>query len=153
MAKDHETMAEQATVSVNTESKDAFEYEQHATEAVITSGSSSAYGHQTTTNDSASTSTADIHDKELSAGVARIEAMQKVWGKWGYIILLASLGISQYIYSLDGTTTYMYLAQATSGVGEHSLLGTVSTAGGIILAVGLPFIAKIADYFGRGEAL
>ncbi|CDS08827.1 hypothetical protein LRAMOSA10188 [Lichtheimia ramosa] len=96
-------------------------------------------------------SSADIHDKELSDGVARVEAAQKVWGKRGYIFLLCGLFLASYIYSLDGVTTYQYLATATSALNEHSMSGTVSTAGAIIIAVGKPFMAKLADYIGRGE--
>lgn len=69
----------------------------------------------------------------------------------GYIFLLVGLGLSSYIYSLDGVTTYQYLSYATSYVLEHSLTGTVTTAGSIIIAVGKPFMAKLADYIGRGE--
>ncbi|KAI9322771.1 major facilitator superfamily domain-containing protein, partial [Dichotomocladium elegans] len=93
----------------------------------------------------------DIHDKELSAGVAKVEALQKVWGKWGYYVLVAGLFVASYIYSLDGLTTYNYLAIATSTVMKHSLTGTVTVAGSIIMAVGKPFMAKLADYLGRGE--
>lgn len=62
-----------------------------------------------------------------------------------------SVALAVYIYSLDGTTTYLYLAKATSVVFKHSLLGTISTAGAIIIAVGKPLMAKLADYIGRGE--
>ncbi|KAI9315575.1 major facilitator superfamily domain-containing protein [Dichotomocladium elegans] len=85
------------------------------------------------------------------AGVAKVEAAQKVWGKRGYIYLLLGLVLASYIYSLDGTTTWQYLAYASSSVLEHSLSGTVQTAGSIIIAVGKPFMAKLADYIGRGE--
>lgn len=65
--------------------------------------------------------------------------------------MLCGLFLASYIYSLDGVTTYQYLATATSALNEHSMSGTVSTAGAIIIAVGKPFMAKLADYIGRGE--
>lgn len=65
--------------------------------------------------------------------------------------MLVGLGLASYIYSLDGGTTYQYLAYATSSVLQHSLTGTVTTAGAIVTAVGKPFMAKLADYIGRGE--
>jgi MFS family permease len=65
--------------------------------------------------------------------------------------LASAVALAVYIYSLDGTTTYLYLAKATSVVFKHSLLGTISTAGAIIIAVGKPLMAKLADYIGRGE--
>jgi hypothetical protein len=81
----------------------------------------------------------------------RHQAAYRVWGKWGYYTLLGSLGLASYIYSLDGVTTWQYLSYATSYVLEHSMTGTVSTAGAIIIAIGKPFMAKLADYIGRGE--
>ena len=45
------------------------------------------------------------------------------------------------------------MAIATSSFGQHSMLGTVSTAGAIIISVGKPFYAKLADYVGRAEIL
>ncbi|KAJ2962514.1 hypothetical protein NQZ79_g2376 [Umbelopsis isabellina] len=89
--------------------------------------------------------------QELSSGVSKIEAAQAVWGKKGYIFLLVGLGLASYIYSLDGVTTYQYLSYATSSVLDHSMTGAVTTAGAIIIAVGKPFMAKLADYIGRGE--
>jgi hypothetical protein len=51
-----------------------------------------------------------------------------------------------------GTTTYQYLAKATSSFGQHSILATIQVAQAIILAVTKPPAAKIADLFGRAEA-
>lgn len=85
----------------------------------------------------------------------------------------SSLGLAAYIYSLDGTTTYTYLAFATSSFGHHSLISTIQVAQSIIstfeilkshqnvapnshswnlVAVGKPVIAKIADVRSRGSA-
>ena len=46
--------------------------------------------------------------------------------------LLTSLGLSAYIYSLDGVTTWSYLAFATSTFGNHSLIASIQTAQSII---------------------
>lgn len=35
---------------------------------------------------------------------------------------------------------------------HHALSGTITTAQAIIIAVGKPFMAKLADVLGRGEA-
>jgi len=43
-----------------------------------------------------------------------------------------SLGLAAYIYSLDGTTTWNYLAFATSSFGDHSLISTIQVAQSII---------------------
>jgi MFS family permease len=82
----------------------------------------------------------------------------------------AGIALVAYIYSLDGaspashtlhvlsvvscagTTTYQYLAYATSSFGDHSALATIQVAQAIILAVAKPPAAKIADLFGRAEA-
>ncbi|KAG2225300.1 hypothetical protein INT45_005544 [Circinella minor] len=95
--------------------------------------------------------TTEVHDAQLSKGVAKVEAAQAVWGRKGYFILLFGILLVYYIYSLDGTTTFQYMAIATSSFGQHSMLGTVSTAGAIIISVGKPFYAKLADYVGRAE--
>lgn len=48
------------------------------------------------------------------------------------IFALTSLALASYIYSLDGTTTYTYLAYATSTFGEHSLISSVQVAQSVI---------------------
>ncbi|KAJ7632776.1 drug:h+ antiporter [Roridomyces roridus] len=63
-----------------------------------------------------------------------------------------SLGLAAYIYALDGTTTYTYLSYATSEFGGHRLLGLIQVVQGIIIAVGKPVIAKLADVRSRGTA-
>ncbi|ORX34245.1 major facilitator superfamily domain-containing protein [Kockovaella imperatae] len=65
---------------------------------------------------------------------------------------LSRIGLAAYIYSLDSMTTYQYLYYATSTVLKHSLSGTISTAQAIVIAVGKPFMAKLADVIGRAEA-
>jgi hypothetical protein len=43
-----------------------------------------------------------------------------------------SLALASYIYSLDGSTTYTYLAFATSTFEEHSLISSVQVAQSVI---------------------
>ncbi|KAF9234946.1 major facilitator superfamily domain-containing protein [Melanogaster broomeanus] len=57
-----------------------------------------------------------------------------------------------YIYSLDGSTTYAYLTFAASSFGEHSLISSITVAQSLIIAVGKPVIAKVADISSRGTA-
>ncbi|KAL7412825.1 major facilitator superfamily domain-containing protein [Mrakia frigida] len=87
----------------------------------------------------------------INAGTAKVEAAQQVWGKTSRAFLFLGLGLAVYVYSLDGVTTWQYLFYATSAVGAHALSGTVTTAGAIIIAVGKPFMAKLADTIGRAE--
>ncbi|KAJ7510037.1 major facilitator superfamily domain-containing protein [Mycena galericulata] len=82
----------------------------------------------------------------------RITPTTKFYGKRAKWALFISLGLAAYIYSLDGTTTYTYLTYATSEFGGHSLLGPIQVAQGIIIAVGKPVIAKVADVASRGKA-
>lgn len=90
-----------------------------------------------------------------SAGVARIEALYKVFGGshgaplW---ILYASIALVAYVYSLDNNTTLSFLPFATSAFSSHATIGTISTACDIIGAVGKPFIAKFADVTSRPRA-
>ncbi|CAE7200818.1 unnamed protein product [Rhizoctonia solani] len=91
-------------------------------------------------------------DVERNPGVARIEALHRhLGGVWRWA-LYVSIGALAYIYSLDQNTTSNYLPLATSSFGQHSFIGTISTAEGIITAVGKPCIAKIADLFSRPTA-
>ncbi|RXW16248.1 hypothetical protein EST38_g9606 [Candolleomyces aberdarensis] len=92
-------------------------------------------------------------DEDLAhEGVRTVEATHKVFGKYSKWALFISLGLAAYIYSLDGTTTYSYLSFATSSFGGHTLISTIQTAQSIIVAVGKPVIAKIADVKSRGAA-
>jgi len=88
---------------------------------------------------------------ELLTGVSKVEAAQAVWGPKSRWFLFTGIALSSYIYSLDGTTTWQYLYYATSSVLEHSLSGSIATAQAIIIAVGKPLMAKLADVIGRGE--
>ncbi|WRT64021.1 uncharacterized protein IL334_000948 [Kwoniella shivajii] len=93
---------------------------------------------------------ASSHD-EMLAGVAKVEAVQAVWGPVSKWFLFGGIALSSYIYSLDGVTTWQYLSYATSSVLKHSVSGTISTANAIIIAVGKPLMAKLADVVGRAE--
>ena len=80
------------------------------------------------------------------------------------------IGLASYIYSLDGTTTYNYLAFATSSFDKHSLISTIQVAQSVIskpsivslpphstltrcpVACGKPVIAKFADVTSRATA-
>jgi len=87
-----------------------------------------------------------------------------------FIKPFSNLGLSAYIYSLDGVTTWSYLAFATSTFGGHSLIASIQTAQSIIskscsilspalarliteypipVAVGKPVIAKLSDVTSR----
>ncbi|KAK7020478.1 major facilitator superfamily domain-containing protein [Favolaschia claudopus] len=83
---------------------------------------------------------------------AQRAATTRFYGKRGQWALYISLGFAAYIYSLDGTTTYAYLPYATSEFSAHRLLGPIQVTQGIIIAVGKPVIAKIADVESRGAA-
>ncbi|GAA5823732.1 hypothetical protein JCM5353_008574 [Sporobolomyces roseus] len=87
-----------------------------------------------------------------TSGVRKVENAQRVWGRNSKIALFVGVALASYIYSLEGTTTYQYLAYATSSFSAHSLLGAIATAQAIILAVTKPFAAKFADVAGRAEA-
>ncbi|GLB36915.1 putative major facilitator superfamily protein [Lyophyllum shimeji] len=91
-------------------------------------------------------------DLPTHLGVRTVEATHKVYGKYSKWALFISLGLAAYIYSLDGTTTYTYLSYAASEFDDHSLISPIQVAQGIIIAVGKPVVAKIADVSSRGAA-
>ncbi|WVF70813.1 hypothetical protein IAT40_005607 [Kwoniella sp. CBS 6097] len=93
----------------------------------------------------------DSSEQEIVTGVAKVQATNAVWGKTSRAFLFFGIALSCYIYSLDGVTTWQYLSYATSAVLEHSVSGTISTANAIIIAVGKPLMAKLADVVGRAE--
>ncbi|KAK0442475.1 drug:h+ antiporter [Desarmillaria tabescens] len=86
------------------------------------------------------------------SGVAKIKATHKVYGKYSRWFLFIGLGLSAYIYSLDGQTTWAYLAFAASSLNDHSLISTIQVAQSIIIACGKPVISKVADVQSRGTA-
>ncbi|CAL1710437.1 unnamed protein product [Somion occarium] len=91
-------------------------------------------------------------EQDAHLGVKTVEAATKVWGKYSRWALFISLGLAAYVYSLDGSTTYMYLSFAASSFGEHSLIASIQVAQSIIIAVGKPVIAKVADVTSRASA-
>ncbi|KAI0635481.1 drug:h+ antiporter [Trametes polyzona] len=93
-------------------------------------------------------------DSEADAhlGVLTVEAAEKVYGRYSKWFLFIGIGLASYIYSLDGQTTYSYLAFATSSFDKHSLISTIQVAQSIIIACGKPVIAKVADVSSRGTS-
>ncbi|OJT02311.1 Siderophore iron transporter 3 [Trametes pubescens] len=93
-------------------------------------------------------------DAEADAhlGVRTVEAAEQVYGRYSKWFLFVGIGLASYIYSLDGQTTYSYLAFATSSFDKHSLISTIQVAQSIIIACGKPVIAKVADVSSRGTS-
>ncbi|KAG1723279.1 major facilitator superfamily domain-containing protein [Suillus lakei] len=91
-------------------------------------------------------------EEDAHAGVKKVEAAQRVYGRYSRWCLFIGLGLASYIYSLDASTTYAYLTFATSFFGEHSLISSITVAQSLIVAVGKPVIAKVADVSSRGTA-
>ncbi|GMK55556.1 hypothetical protein CspeluHIS016_0206120 [Cutaneotrichosporon spelunceum] len=91
------------------------------------------------------------HSDSESEAEAEYESEDEAVSGNRWLVFLG-LALAAYIYSLDGMTTYQYLSFATSAVHHHSSAGTIGTVQAIIIAVGKPFMAKIADVCGRGEA-
>lgn len=96
-------------------------------------------------------------DKDTAAlstdpsGVARIEAVQLVWGKHGKYALWIGLAMMMLIFELDNSTVYNYQQYAASSFDKLSFIAALGTAQTIISAVVKPPIAKISDVIGRGE--
>ncbi|THH28555.1 hypothetical protein EUX98_g5621 [Antrodiella citrinella] len=91
-------------------------------------------------------------EQDAHLGVKTVEAAEKVYGRHSKWFLFIGLGLASYIYSLDGSTTYTYLAFAASSFGKHSLISSIQVAQSIIVACGKPVIAKLADVTSRGTA-
>jgi MFS family permease len=91
-------------------------------------------------------------EQDAHAGVKKVEAAQRVYGRYSRWCLFIGIGLASYIYSLDASTTYAYLTFATSYFGGHSLISSITVAQSLIIAVGKPVIAKVADVSSRGTA-
>ncbi|KAF9529935.1 drug:h+ antiporter [Crepidotus variabilis] len=104
------------------------------------------------TEKTTSTSSHSLEGLEAHAGVQTVETAQKVYGRYSKWFLFVSLGLAAYVYSLDGTTTWNYLAFATSAFKDHSTISTIAVAQSVIISCGKPVIAKVADVGSRGTA-
>ncbi|TDL21860.1 MFS general substrate transporter [Rickenella mellea] len=126
--------------AVDTKEADEHERERERTEA--TEGSTRELGIE------------EVDDEvdDAHQGVKKVEAAERVYGKYTKWILFVSLGLASYIYALDSSTTPAYLAFASSAFGEHSLISSIQVAQSIIIAVGKPVIAKVADVTSRASA-
>ncbi|KAI6037915.1 major facilitator superfamily domain-containing protein [Pisolithus marmoratus] len=91
-------------------------------------------------------------EEEAHVGARKVEAALQVYGRYSRWGLFTSLALASFVYSLDASTTSAYLTFATSSFGEHSLIGAITVVQSLIVAVGKPVIAKIADVSSRGTA-
>ncbi|EIW80434.1 drug:h+ antiporter [Coniophora puteana RWD-64-598 SS2] len=92
-------------------------------------------------------------DKDGQASAKKLEATRNAFTHRSRWSLFIGLGLVAYANSLDISTTDTFLTFATSSLGAHSLLSAVTVAQLIVVAVGQPVIAKVADVSSRGIAL
>ncbi|KAH7108097.1 drug:h+ antiporter [Auriculariales sp. MPI-PUGE-AT-0066] len=93
-----------------------------------------------------------VHAVDTQAGVLQAEAVRRVWGPKSKIFLYLGIAITAYVYSLDGTTTYLYQAYATSDFQMHSSLSTIGVVNALVIALTKPIAAKLSDVIGRAQA-
>ncbi|KAI1784015.1 MFS general substrate transporter [Ganoderma leucocontextum] len=91
-------------------------------------------------------------EEDAHGGVAAVEAAEQVFGQYSKWFLFLGIGLASYVYSLDNQTTSNYLAFATSYFGAHSLISSIQVVQSILVAVGKPIIAKVADVTSRATA-
>ncbi|KAG8900112.1 hypothetical protein FRC00_014382 [Tulasnella sp. 408] len=130
--------------------------------------------HPSSSDPSVNHDDAQFDTPDAHIGVKKVEAAAKVYRgrtKWflylGYVnprtfvlafaqtdftALERRIALASYIYSLDGTTTWTYLSWAQSSFGKHSLIASIQVAQSIIIAVGKPIVAKLADVTSRPVA-
>ncbi|KAJ2983147.1 hypothetical protein NUW58_g6299 [Xylaria curta] len=118
--------------------------------ATSAAGISDALGNPITAPDPEQASSND--SGETQDGVRAMEAISKVWSKWGLIAVYSSIFLMAFATSLEGQVTYSVVAFATSAFSSHSLVATVYVIQGVVNAVIKPPMAKVADVFGRLEA-
>ncbi|KAG9042123.1 hypothetical protein FS837_011259 [Tulasnella sp. UAMH 9824] len=108
--------------------------------------------HPSSSDPSVNHDDAQFDTPDAHIGVKKVEAAAKVYRgrtKW---FLYLGIALASYIYSLDGTTTWTYLSWAQSSFGKHSLIASIQVAQSIIIAVGKPIVAKLADVTSRPVA-
>lgn len=108
--------------------------------------------HPSSSDPSVNRDDAQFDTPDAHIGVKKVEAAAKVYRgrtKW---FLYLGIALASYIYSLDGTTTWTYLSWAQSSFGKHSLIASIQVAQSIIIAVGKPIVAKLADVTSRPVA-
>ena len=71
-------------------------------------------------------------EADAHAGVRRVEAAARVYGRYSRWVLFGSLGLASYIYSLDASTSSSYLSFAASEFGEHALISSLVVAQSMI---------------------
>lgn len=106
-------------------------------------------GHSVHTLDEAES----VSEIKKPIGVRKIEVVSKQYGFPGKVMVFFFIFLIAYCYGLDGQTRYIYQATATSGYGDHSLLSTINVVNGVVAAAAQPFIARLADIYGRVSIL
>ncbi|PIL29490.1 MFS general substrate transporter [Ganoderma sinense ZZ0214-1] len=91
-------------------------------------------------------------EEDAHGGVAAVEAAEQVFGQYSKWFLFIGIGLASYVYSLDNQTTSNYLPWVTSDFGAHSLISSIQVVQSILIAVGKPIIAKVADVTSRATA-
>ncbi|GAA5919881.1 hypothetical protein JCM6882_001989, partial [Rhodosporidiobolus microsporus] len=125
----------------------AHPYPQHDAEA----GRSSEDLDEKVSSGASSTHSSEVHK---TAGVLKMEAIGAMGktpsGRWALYLIAALIWIMYYVYQQQSSTTYAFTVFATSSFSQHaSGLASMGIATGIISAVILPFLAKLADVFSR----
>ncbi|CAK7270489.1 hypothetical protein SEPCBS119000_004117 [Sporothrix epigloea] len=84
-------------------------------------------------------------------GAQRIEIIQKIWGKYGQLLLYSVIGLAMIIYELDNTTFATYYLYALSQFKSLSSSSALAVATDLSFSLTKPVWAKFSDIFGRGE--
>lgn len=90
-------------------------------------------------------------DHEKLPGILRMEAFADEITFSECCILLSSVFLVGYAFSLDLLVRSTYQSYATSSYAQHSLLSTVNVIRGVVVAVVQPLVAKLSDLLGRLE--
>lgn len=90
--------------------------------------------------------------EEKSIGVLKAEILAKQWNSILHkIILLFSVFLIAFAYTLDSKIRNVFTSYATSSYSKHSLLTTVSVITSVTSAAAQPIYSRLSDVFGRLE--
>lgn len=93
----------------------------------------------------------EVREIDKSAGVTRMELIDKCSNVYEKIIMLFGIFLVGYTYSLGATTHFNMRTAALTAMKETALQSSVNTISSVVAAAALPTGAKISDIFGRLE--
>ncbi|OAA57579.1 siderophore iron transporter [Niveomyces insectorum RCEF 264] len=89
----------------------------------------------------------------VTDGVLKVESISRMWSGYGLALAWLGMILVAIAVSLNGLTISSFQPYALSEFGAHAMLAAITTLQNILNAAAKPFMAKLADVWGRCEAI